>query len=346
MPKTTNYLTDSEIKSLFAKLHADAKIVITSHQSPDGDAIGSSLGLYNVLKTITNQCTVIVPDGFPFFLKWMEDCDKIVQYDQQQDLANALLAEADIVFSLDYNHPSRISAMGEKLLASKAFKVLIDHHQMPDSFPDITLSDTSASSTSQLVYDFLNELGLADKITVGGAESLYSGIMTDTGSFRFNSTSAHTHHVAAQLMAIGVKPDEVYNRINDTNNYSKLQLLGFLLSEKLNYLPHYNAAFFSITVDEKQRFDYKKGDTEGVVNYGLSIEGVKISAMFIEEKDMVKVSLRSKGDVDVNMMARNWFNGGGHKNAAGGRLDISLNETISLYLDVLDKTFSTAQNAK
>lgn len=304
-------------------------MVITTHRSPDGDAIGSSMALYGMLAKRNHNVSVIVPDAFPRFLAWMDSEHCICHFDTNRDEAQELIENAEIIFSLDYNTLGRVGDVGKEIEKSNATKVLIDHHLSPDSGFDFVLSDTSASSTAQLVFDFTVGMNMQNEIDVSVAECLYAGIVTDTGSFRFPSTSAHTHEIVMELMRVGLKPEAIHQKIYDTNNLSRLRLVGYALSQKLEIDEQTQTAIIPLSLEEKNRFKYIKGDTEGLVNYGLSIEGVRMAVFMSEELDAVKFSFRSKGDVDVNQFARSFFNGGGHKNAAGGKLDLKLSEAIN-----------------
>jgi phosphoesterase RecJ-like protein len=326
----------SNIKSVFER---PKKVAITTHKSPDGDAIGSSMALGVVLRKLRNSVSVIVPDSFPQFLNWMDPESTILIDDQSPIECGLAISEADVVFSLDYNTLSRIGNVAPKIEASKAYKILIDHHLFPDSGFDEVLSDTSASSTAELIYDFICQMGWGEYIDKGVSECIYTGIMTDTGSFRFSSTKASTHRIAADLMDKGLVPSDVHQRIYDTNSFSRMKLIGHALSSNLILHKSGKAAIISLSLKEKNKFGYKKGDTEGLVNYGLSIEGVEIAMFLSEELDMVKFSFRSKGNVDVNEIARANFNGGGHRNAAGGRLDCDLDGAMQKLNEVLNELF-------
>lgn len=320
------------VKSLF---EAPRKVVITTHRSPDADAIGSSLALHNVLLRLGHSSKVIVPDAFPSFLAWMKGAEDILIHDQSAPECEAQIEEAELIFSLDYNSLSRVAAVGDLISNSSATKILIDHHIDPATF-DHMLSDTSASSTAQLVYDFVAVLGWEEHIDEEIAACLYAGIMTDTGSFKFPSTSAHTHEVTAKLMERGLNAFEVHHQIFDTNSFDRLKLIGYALSEKLEFNAERGFAIISLSHKEKMRFNFKKGDTEGLVNYGLSIQGSKLAVFLSEEPGFTKMSFRSTGDLDVNVIARSHFNGGGHKNAAGGKLDLDLEPALMELKNVLE----------
>lgn len=312
------------------------RIAIVAHKSPDGDAIGSSLGLYHYLIDKGHEVEVVMPNDYPMFLKWMPGNDKIVIHEGNKQNAEALINAAEVLFCLDFNTPGRAFGLEEVIQRSENIKVLIDHHPQPDDFAHFMLSDTSACSTAQLVHRFAGLMG--DKIpNKQSAECLYCGIMTDSGSFRFASTTAETHRIVADLLELGVKNDEVYNLVHSTSSEHRLRLLGYCIDTKLEVLSKYGTAFISLSLEEKKQFHFEKGDTEGTVNYPLSINGVHFSAIFIEAENMVKISFRSIGDFDVNQFARVNFEGGGHRNAAGGKSDLSLQETIDKFVGLLPK---------
>lgn len=321
-------------------LNQPKNIVITTHRSPDGDAIGSSLGLYHILKAHGHSVDVIVPDQFPGFLKWMTGSNSVIVYELSKIRSKEALQKADIIFSLDYNNLSRIADLGVLVEASKATKILIDHHLEPSPDYDFSLSDTSASSTAQLIYTFIDSIGLAKHINQPIAECLYAGIMTDTGSFKFSSTSALTHRIVANLMDCGLVPDKVHNAIFDTNTFSRLKLLGFTLSERFEYDAERKISVLRLSNEDKLEYSFQKGDSEGFVNYGLSIDGSKMAVFLSEDEEgYTKFSFRSKGDLDVNKIARLHFNGGGHKNAAGGKLVMPIEEAYKQLRKVINEMF-------
>ena len=332
--KTLNF------QELQSNLQSNTKIVITTHKSPDGDAIGSSMGLAHCLTSIGCTVNVVVPDAYPGFLSWMDRNQSIIVDQWKPGLASDVIQNAEVIFSLDYNNLSRVGDLGEKIAASNASKVLIDHHLDPDLNFDFVLSDTSASSTAQLVYSFLVEMRLDQYIDTHVAECLYAGIMTDTGSFRFPSTTAYTHRAVADLMDKGLKPSIVHEKVFDSNSFSRLKLLGHILGENLKLHKSERAVTMSLSIEEKARFEFRKGDTEGFVNYGLSISNVELSIFLTEDDGYVKLSLRSKGELDVNSIARKNFQGGGHKNAAGGKIDGDLEYAVELVNQVLDETIN------
>lgn len=318
-----------------AELAAAKKIIITAHKNPDGDALGSTLGLYHALKQAGKEAWVILPDAFPSFIAWMPGANEVLIFDQQKDLVHELIQDADVLFSLDYNGFDRTGDLAPLLREAKAKKIMVDHHPDPEDGFDIRYSDVSASSTSQMVVELLESLGMLAFITAESATCLYAGIVTDTGSFRFASTRPKTHTIAALLIEKGAENGKIHNQLFDTQTESRLKLLGYALSEKMVVLPQWHAAYFSLSREELKRFNYRKGDTEGLVNYGLGMEGIDMAAIFVEHEDVVKISFRSKGSVPVNALSKANFSGGGHTNAAGGKWDGNLDQALSRFLEVL-----------
>ncbi|MCB0409755.1 MAG: bifunctional oligoribonuclease/PAP phosphatase NrnA, partial [Flavobacteriales bacterium] len=306
------------IQQVNKELTGAQSIVITTHKSPDGDAIGSSLGLYHFLKNRGLNVSVVVPDDFPEFLKWMTSCEQILNFEQEQNKVKKLIEKADFIFSLDYNALNRIGELGELIQKTSAIKMVIDHHQNPQEFAHHYFVDTNCCSTAQLVYEFIDELKSTSEITKEIGECLYCGIMTDTGSFRFPSTTARTHQIIAEFINLGVDGSKIHERVYDTYSEHRLRLLGFALTEKMKVFPEINAAYISLSQEELKKFHFKKGDTEGLVNYPLSINGIKFSTLITEKENEVSMSFRSKDDFYVNEFANKHFNGGGHIYAAGG----------------------------
>lgn len=329
-------MTTLEIQELKDRFSTPIKVVIIPHKNPDGDAIGSCLALYHYLKQYQCESEVIAPNEFPDFLKWLPGTDQIIIYEKQLDQATQSIKSADLVFTLDFNSLSRINGVAETLEHFKGDYIMIDHHQSPDSYAKYTYSDTTMSSTCEMVYNFILMMGDGQKITQEIATCLYTGIMTDTGSFRFPSTTSATHRVIAELIDKGANNSEIHNAIYDTSSLDKLQLLGCAL-KNLVQLPEYNTVYITLSKQELAQYNFKKGDTEGFVNYGLSLKGIKFALIFIEsqQEEIVKISLRSKGDFSVNDFARLHFNGGGHTNAAGGRSTISLEDTVKKFVSLL-----------
>jgi phosphoesterase RecJ-like protein len=304
------------------------KIVITTHKSPDGDAIGSSLALCHYLNKLDKDVLVIVPDAFPDFLNWMEGTEDILYFDKDNQTVQEQVGDADLIFSLDYNGLDRIGDLGKLIGETDATKVVVDHHQNPQDFADMYFVDTDCCSTAQLVYELLEGFDDLDKVDRIIGECIYCGIMTDTGSFRFPSTTSKTHKIIARLIDLGVDGSKVHQLVYDTYSEDRLRLIGYALTEKLKVLSNMNAAYISLSQDELNRFNFKKGDTEGLVNYSLSIQGIKMAVLLTEKEDGVSFSFRSKDNFYVNEIANKYFNGGGHVYAAGGKLDLPLEEAI------------------
>jgi phosphoesterase RecJ-like protein len=326
-----------DIKALTALLSTPKNIVIVPHKNPDGDAIGSALGLFHYLKLRHPNTVVIAPNDYPDFLKWIPGETSIVKFESQQTESKKLIDEADIMFTLDFNAFHRTGdLMSPTLENSKALKIMIDHHQQPDDYATYTYSDVTMSSTCQMVYNFIDMLGDTDKINADIATCLYVGIMTDTGSFRFRSTTSTTHRIVGDLIDKGADNTFIHNNVYDNNSFHSLQLLGRAL-QNLKVIPEYKTAYITLSQAELDEFNYKKGDTEGIVNYALSVEGVVMAAIFIEniQDAIIKISLRSKGDFSVNELSRAHFNGGGHTNAAGGKSDLNLAETVEKFISIL-----------
>lgn len=329
-------MNTSDTNKIKELLSTAKKIVITTHKNPDGDAVGSSLALGHYLNSIGHSATVITPNDYPEFLKWMPGEESIVKYDSSTKTADTIIDNADLIFTLDFNHLSRSGDLETILEKSKSTFIMIDHHQQPDTYAQYMYSDTGMSSTCQMVYHFIEKLKDLDKITPEIATCIYVGIMTDTGSFRFRSTTSTTHKVIADLIDHGADNTQIHENIYDTNTLSKIQLKGIALNN-LKVLPEYKTAYITISQKELDQNHFKKGDTEGFVNIGLSIQGIKFALIFIENKGegIIKISLRSKGDFSVNDFSRNHFEGGGHHNAAGGRSTLSLTDTIEKFISIL-----------
>lgn len=327
-------------KDSFAKFKAlinkSNNIVIVTHYNPDGDAMGSSLALYNYFIKIGKSVNVITPNDYPEFLQWLPNNKKVIEYSNQQKKAAGLIAKSDLIFTLDFNNYSRLEGLGDLLAKSTAKKVIIDHHQQPDNYATLYYHDVLAGSTCELIYEFICGLGGKKLIDKDIASCIYTGIMTDTGSFRFDSVTSTTHKILAELLSTGITPSEIHSAIYDTYSESRVKLLGYCLTEKMVVMPEFRTAYIWITEKELQKFNYVKGDSEGIVNYPFSIKGIRFCAFFSEGEGKVKISFRSKGKFDVNQFARKHFNGGGHINAAGGRGNVSdMQKTLKEFLDLL-----------
>ncbi|MDO5615168.1 MAG: bifunctional oligoribonuclease/PAP phosphatase NrnA [Cruoricaptor ignavus] len=330
--------TSAELSDITQLLSPEKKIVIITHYNPDGDAIGSSLGLKHFLKARGLQPEVIVPNDFPKFLKWMPEAKKITIADYKRKKAAELISEADIIFILDFNASHRAgNLVGSRIDEAKGVKILIDHHQQPDAF-DYVYSDTNIPATCQMVYHFIEAMGGESLVNLDIAQCLYTGIMTDTGGFRFRSTSATTHRIVANLIEHGADPATITSNTWDTNTISRLHLLSLVLG-RMEVVKNGEVAILYLKRHELQEFGFEKGDTEGFVNYGLSLAGVKVSGFFMEDlyEDFIKISFRSKDTADVNQFARKYFNGGGHINAAGGKYFKNIAETIEDFKEKIEQ---------
>ena len=322
-----------------SQLISDAEtILITCHKSPDGDAIGSSLGLADYLRHLGKEPIVIVPDQYPDFLMWLPNTEKIIRYDKQRDKADLLFKIADLIFCLDYNAPSRVDEMEEALVSSPATRVLIDHHLNPDVPADLIISEPEASSTCELVFRLVWQMGAFPTLTKQFAVPIYCGMMTDTGGFTYNSSRPEIFFIISELLTKRIDKDKIYRNVYHNYSESRIRLMGYVMYEKLVYMPEYNAAYYTLTKDELKRFRFIKGDAEGLVNIPQQIKGLRLSISLREdtEKDrVVWVSLRSVDNFPCNLMAEEFFNGGGHLNASGGRLNCSMDEAVKIVKDAI-----------
>ncbi|MFD1316570.1 DHH family phosphoesterase [Namhaeicola litoreus] len=319
------------------KLLADSRnIAIVSHRNPDGDAYGSCLALSHLLKKLGHHTTVVSPNDCPNFLKWMPGQNQIVIFEEQTEIAKEILQKADIVFTLDFNALNRVGPDMEKVLSDiDPVYIMIDHHQDPDQYAKYSYVDPNICSTSQLIYQWTIQMGWKNYLDKDISTCIYTGILTDTGSFRFSNTNGDTHRIVGDLLDLGVEHTQVYREIHE-NSISRLKLLGKALKNMV-YLKEYRTAFITLKNYELKQCNYQKGDTEGFVNYALSLTNVVLAAIFIEDKqqNIIKISFRSTGDFNVNELARDHFNGGGHINAAGGRSDVNLKDTVDNFIAIL-----------
>ena len=315
------------------------KIVIVSHVSPDGDAIGSSLGLWHFLNSQDKTVHVIVPNAFPDFLKWMPGAKEIIQYNRYKEFADKLIMEADVICCLDFNVLSRIDEMEEIVRVSPGRKMMVDQHLYPGDFARIVISHPQISSTSELVFRLICQLGNFSDITKEAAECIYTGMMTDTGGFTYNSNDREIYLIIGELLSKGIDKDEIYRNVFNTHSEGRLRLMGYVLYEKMQVFPLFNSALITLSREEQQKFQYKKGDTEGFVNMPLSMKDICFSVFLREdtEKDMIKVSLRSVGTFPCNQVAAEFFNGGGHLNASGGEFYGPMEEAVALFKQALVK---------
>lgn len=313
-------------------------IVIVTHVSPDGDAIGSSLGLAHFLESQDKNVHVIVPNGFPDFLRWMNGVQQILRYDKHPDEAGRLIAGADVICCVDFNCLKRIDAMAGPVGESSARKVLIDHHLDPEPFCQITISHPHIASASELVFRLICRLGYFEDITAECAECIYTGMMTDTGGFTYNSNDPEIYYIISQLLSKGIDKDQIYRNVFHTYSEGRLRLMGHVLSQ-MHVYPDFRSALITLTKKEQDRFDYVRGDSEGFVNLPLQMKNVVFSVFLREdtEKNMIKVSLRSTGDFPCNQVASEFFGGGGHLNASGGEVYGSMDEALQLFKEALVK---------
>ncbi len=332
-------MNEKDIQAIQLLLATPKKIAIIPHRSPDGDAMGSTLGLYHFLLKLNHQPIVIAPNDFPEFLAWMPVSESVLIYENDREGTTKILKEAELVFVLDFNALHRTGEMENVLNKLQVPFVMIDHHQEPDGFATYTYSDTKFGSTCEMLYNFISFLGKKELIDKTIATCIYTGILTDSGSFRFPKTTGTTHRIIAELIDLGVENTEIPTLLFDNNSYDRLQLLGQAL-QNMKVLPQYKTAFITLSQKELDHYNYVKGDTEGIVNYGLTIKGITFAVIFIEHTDekIIKISFRSQGSFDVNQFARQHFNGGGHINAAGGKSQLSLKETVAKFEQILTQT--------
>ena len=332
------------IEGIYELLGKPRKVVITMHQKPDADAMGSALGLYHFLKLLGHTPTVISPTNWADWLKWMPGCSGVIDYEYSTEKANAVLDQAEWVFCLDFNVLSRTRYMANKLRKLTCDKILIDHHQQPEreSFT-YGISDTGKSSTCEMVFDLIEASGHADKINSDMAVCLYAGVMSDTGSFRFPAASAAVHRMVSILKETGFNHTKIHENLFDNFLENRLRFFGYVLQNKMEIFYEHNTALIAIPWKDLVRFEIKTGDTEGLVNFPLTIQGIRMAALIIDRDEEVKCSFRSKGDFDVNTFARKYFEGGGHFNAAGGRSSDTLEVTVQRFIQAVKENSSQLQ---
>jgi bifunctional oligoribonuclease and PAP phosphatase NrnA len=320
------------------------KVAITMHQKPDADAMGSSLGLYHFLKQFGHSVTVISPTNWADWLKWMPGCNSVIDFDYSKEKATVVLNEAEWLFCLDFNTLLRTRNMADKLAQLSCEKILIDHHQQPatESF-SYGISDTSKSSTCEMIYDFIIASGHADKINNDISECLYAGVMTDTGSFRFPSASADVHSMVADLKQRGLQHTQIHENLFDNFLENRLRFTGYVLQNRMDVYYEHNTAMISVPWKDLVKYEIKTGDTEGLVNFPFSIKGIRLAALIIDREEEIRCSFRSKGNFDVNNFARKYFDGGGHFNAAGGHSRDTLEQTIQRFLQAMKENSSQLQ---
>ena len=301
------------------------------HVGPDGDAMGSSLALWHYLMMIDKEPTVIVPTPFADFLAWMPGSEQVIVYEKEKERAELVLQSAELIFAVDFNTPSRMAKMADAVLAAPAPKILVDHHLHPDNFAQIVVSYPEISSTSELIFRLICRMGNFSKINLACAECIYTGMMTDTGGFTYNSNKFEIYTIVSELIKIGVDKDALYRKVFNTYSADRLRLMGFCLYEKMKLYPDSRAALITLSSSELTKFNYITGDAEGFVNIPLSIAGVDFSVFMREDTEKIKISFRSQGTFPANKVASDLFNGGGHLNAAGGESYLTLEESIAKF---------------
>ncbi len=332
-----NIIPKKEINELSDLIVQCQKPLIITHYNPDGDAMGSSLAFYQYLIKKGKDPIIVTPNDYPDFLHWLPGNDKVVVYKRNCGTVLNAIKEADVIFALDFNAPDRTEGLEKYLEEASAKKVIMDHHPEPGDFADIIISNTQYSSTAELVYHVIESLNDTELIDKDIAECIYTGIMTDTGSFNYNSSNPYTYFVVSKLIDLKINKDKIYWNIYDNYSADRMRLLGYCLYKKMEVFPEYNTAILSITKEEQKDFSFAPGDSEGFVNYPLSIKGMRFTAIFIEKEKQVKISFRSKGDFPANKFAEDHFNGGGHKNASGGHSTDSLEITLKKFRELLPK---------
>ena len=331
-------MKEQDIQAVQQLLSTPKKIAIIPHRNPDGDAMGSTLGLYHFLLKNNHHPVVVSPNEFPDFLAWMPGSETVKIFEKDKKNCTKILEEADLIFTLDFNALHRVGEMENVLNKLKSPFIMIDHHQSPDDYATVTYSDVAFGSTCEMLHNFISALGKKTDIDKTIGTCIYTGILTDSGSFRFPKTTGTTHRIIADLIDLGVENSEIPTLLYDNSSYERLQLLGRAL-QNMKILADNKTTYTTLTQAELDNFNHVKGDTEGIVNYGLSIKGIVFTAIFIENADekIIKISFRSQGDFDVNLFARDYFNGGGHKNAAGGKSELSMEDTINKFEDLVRK---------
>ena len=311
-------------------------MVIVVHVGPDGDAMGSALGLWHYLMTIDKDPQVIVPTAFPDFLAWMPGADKVLVYENDKQKCDEIIAATDLIFTLDFNVLNRLAGMEQVVKEAVAPKILVDHHLHPGNYAKVTISYPEISSTSELIFRLICRLGDFSKINLACAECIYTGMMTDTGAFTYNSNKPEIYSIVYELIKLGVDKDDIYRRVFNTYSADRMRLMGYALYQKMKIYPENKAALITLSLDELKEFNFKNGDAEGLVNMPLSIDGVLFSVFMREDPDKIKISLRSQGTFPANKVSADLFNGGGHLNAAGGESYTSLEEAVRKFEDALD----------
>ena len=322
----------NDLNNLIAQ---SVKPLIITHYNPDGDAMGSALALYHYLIKKGKKPTLVTPNDYPEFLHWLPGNENVIVYKRNTGTVLNAIKDTDLLFTLDFNDVDRTEGLEKYLLSATGKKVLIDHHPDPGTFADLVISETHYSSTAELVYHIIESLGDSKLVDKTIAECIYTGIMTDTGSFNYNSSHSYTYYVVSKLIEAGIDKDKIYGNIYDNFSADRMRLLGYCLNKKMEVYPELHTAFISLTKEELKEFNFAPGDTEGFVNYPLSIKGIRFSALFMEKDKQVKISFRSKGEFATNIFAEKHFSGGGHKNASGGSSEDSFKDTLEKFVKLL-----------
>lgn len=333
----------SELELFKHHISSPQKVVITTHHKPDADALGSCLGMANFLLKLGHEVTVVTPSDYPSFLHWMKGNEEVLNFEdpKEQPLAIEKVKEAGIIICLDFSCPKRMHGLLPYVDKSKAYKVNVDHHQDPKDFADFRYWSTSAAATCELVYELIVNIGCKHMIDKDIADCLYAGIMTDTGGFRHPNTTKNVHLITAELIDIGADNTKISRLIYDTNSINRLKFIGFAITRRLVILQDLKTAYFKISKKDLKKFDSQTGDTEGLVNYALSLDGIHVAALFTEREDGIKISFRSTDDVAVNKFAAEYFDGGGHKNASGGKSQLSLDETTEKFEILIKQNYTS-----
>ena len=336
-PKLFEVIEANKVEKIIDSINNSSRIVITTHLSPDGDALGSSLALYHFIKRMGGNVKVIVPNSFPYFLKWMNGVNEIEIFEYNPPAGTRILMNADLIFALDYNIVKRAGDIGNVINESSAYKIMIDHHPDPGEDFDLFVSHPEISSTSELIYRLICQAGSSDEMSMAEAESVFCGMMTDTGGFTYNSSNPEIYEIISQLIRKGVDKDAIYARV--FNNYSeeRFRLLGFTLSQRMQVFHESHSALMHLSNEDQSQFKFSKGDTEGFVNYPLSIKGIIFSTFIREEDDQIKLSFRSQRTFPCNEFAADFFNGGGHINASGGEFKGKFEDALKVYKEGLKK---------
>lgn len=331
------HLIDPQLIAETRELIANAEqIVIVSHVGPDGDALGSSLGLQHFLSTMDKSSTVIYPSPFPDFIGWIPGAEKALIYTTQQEKADLVVAQADLIVAVDFNTPKRLSTLAEVICQAETPKIMIDHHLFPDrEFADVIISHPEISSTSELIFRLIDQMESVPNLTLPCAEAIYTGMMTDTGAFTYNANQQEIYNIVSKLIEIGVQKDEIYRKVFNTFSENRMRLQGYCIYQKMKIYPEYRTALITLSQEELKNFDYQNGDAEGFVNIPLSIKDIVFSVFMREDTEKIKISLRSQGTFPANEFSANIFNGGGHLNAAGGESYKSLTKTIEIFEEAL-----------